>query len=162
MSIRQVRTKSNRFNRVKYDGDGNILTPARKKELKGLPKKSIKGPKWIKIISQYNGTCFVCSSGIKAGTEILWNKNNKKTRHVGCIKSSNRCKAVTKKNKLCPIPVESWRESGLCHVHDPEGNFRRKKAKKGHKNNTKIAECQHTWYMRENGITCTKCLIVDN
>jgi hypothetical protein len=86
MSIRQVRTKSNRFNRVKYDGDGNILTPARKKELKALPKESIKGPKWVKIVSQYNGTCFVCNSGIKAGTEILWNKNNKKTRHVGCDK----------------------------------------------------------------------------
>ena len=23
-----------------------------------------------------------------------------------------------------------------------------------------VKECSHTWYMRENGIQCTKCLIV--
>jgi hypothetical protein len=160
--LKQVRTKSNKFNRVKYDGDGNILTPARKKELKGLPKESVKGPNWIKLVSQYNGTCCVCNSGIAVGVEILWNKNNKKARHVGCSKQPTRCKALTRKKKPCPIDVESWRESGLCHVHDPEGNFRKKKAKKGHKNHTIISECEHTWYMRQEGITCTKCLIVDN
>jgi hypothetical protein len=87
MSIRQVRTKRNKFNTVKYDGDGNILTPARKKELKGLPKKykdNGKGPKWVKIVSQYSGTCFVCNNSIIAGKEILWNKKNKKTKHLVC------------------------------------------------------------------------------
>jgi hypothetical protein len=86
MHIRQVRTKSNRFSTVKYDSSGNILTPARKKELKGLPKKTIKGPKWVKLISQYTSTCFVCNIKIPVGTQILWNKKNKKTRHLGCNK----------------------------------------------------------------------------
>ena len=26
--------------------------------------------------------------------------------------------------------------------------------------NKKIKECSHTWYMRELGIQCTKCLIL--
>jgi len=160
MSVKQVRTKRNTFNRVKYDNDGNILTPARKKELKGLPKETNKGPNWVKIISQYNGTCCVCNSGILSGTEILWNKNSKKTRHVGCSKQRTRCKALTQKNKPCPIAVESWRENGFCHVHDPEGNFRKKKAKKGHKDNTRIAKCDHKWYMQEPGIQCNKCLMI--
>jgi hypothetical protein len=42
MTIRQVRTKSNKYNTVKYDSAGNILTPARKRELKELKKLSKK------------------------------------------------------------------------------------------------------------------------
>jgi hypothetical protein len=86
MAIKQVRTKRNTYNTVKYDSDGNILTPARKKELKGLPKKTIKGPKWVKLVSQYISTCFVCNRKIPVNTEILWNKTNKKTRHLQCAK----------------------------------------------------------------------------
>ena len=87
MHIKQVRTKNNKFNTVKYDSDGNILTPARKKELKGLPKKykdNGKGPKWIKIISQYGGACWGCNDEIPSKTEILWNKKNKKIKHLVC------------------------------------------------------------------------------
>lgn len=90
MSIKQVRTKRNTYNTVKYDSEGNILTPARRKELKKLakkaPVKNTKLPKWIKIISQYGGVCCVCSDKIVIGKEMLWNKKNKKTKHVGCAK----------------------------------------------------------------------------
>lgn len=88
MHIKQVRTKGNSFSTVRYDSAGNILTPARKKELKQTPKKSYKastkGPKWMKIVSQYSGTCLVCNGEIPPGTEILWNKKNKKTKHASC------------------------------------------------------------------------------
>jgi len=90
MHIKQVRTKTNKFNTVKYDSAGNILTTARKKELKELSKKvhkkNSKGPKWVKLVSQYNGNCCVCNDRIPIGTEILWNKKNKKTKHRGCAK----------------------------------------------------------------------------
>ena len=90
MYIKQVRTKSNAFSTVRYDSAGNILTPVRKKELKGLPKRThknnSKGPKWIKIISQYSGLCCVCNNGILVKEEILWNKKNKKTKHLECSK----------------------------------------------------------------------------
>ena len=76
------------------------------------------------------------------------------------------CKAITKKKKPCPIPAEEWRTSGMCHVHDPDGKFRTqvrngttRKIRK--EKSPKIKkECQHTWYMREPGIQCTKCLVV--
>ena len=90
MSIKQVRTKNNKYNTVKYDSTGNILTPARKKELKELSKKkpikNTKLPKWVKLVSQYAGNCCVCNDRIPIGTEILWNKKNKKTKHKGCAK----------------------------------------------------------------------------
>jgi hypothetical protein len=90
MSIKQVRTKNNKYNTVKYDSTGNILTPARKKELKELSKKkpikNTKLPKWVKLVSQYNGNCCVCNDRIPIGTEILWNKKNKKTKHQECAK----------------------------------------------------------------------------
>lgn len=77
-----------------------------------------------------------------------------------------KCKAITKKQKPCPIIVEEWRKADLCHVHDPDGKFRtqvrdgttrRLRKENSPKPNKK---CQHTWYMREPGIICTKCLIV--
>jgi hypothetical protein len=90
MSIKQVRTKNNKYNTVKYDSAGNILTPARIKELRKLSKKkpikNTKLPKWIKLISQYNSNCCVCNDKIFMGTEILWNKKNKKTKHQKCAK----------------------------------------------------------------------------
>ncbi len=88
MSIKQVRTKNNTYNTVRYDADGNILTPARKKELKELakkaPVKNTKGPKWVKLVSHYNGVCCVCNNRILVGNKMLWNKKNKKTKHIEC------------------------------------------------------------------------------
>lgn len=88
MHIKQVRTKNNAFSTVQYDSSGNILTPARKKELRAQPKKTnkkTKGPNWVKIISQYSGLCCVCNTGILVREEMLWNKKNKKTKHIGCL-----------------------------------------------------------------------------
>ena len=82
--IKQVRTKSNAYSTVKYDKDGNILTPSRKRELKKAKEEPIKGPESIKIISQYPSTCSVCNVKISVGTQILWNKKNKNTKHVNC------------------------------------------------------------------------------
>ena len=87
--IKQVRTKNNAFSTVRYDKDGNILTPSRIKALKKARKENsqrpVKGPKWVKIISQYPSTCSLCSSKILVGTQILWNKKNKDTKHVKCL-----------------------------------------------------------------------------
>lgn len=86
--IKQVRTKNNSFSTVRYDKDGNILTPSRIKALKKAKKENsqrpVKGPKWVKITSQYPGTCSVCNSKILVGTQILWNKKNKDTKHGKC------------------------------------------------------------------------------
>jgi hypothetical protein len=73
----------------------------------------------------------------------------------------SKCKAITKKKKPCPFDVEPWRTNGLCHLHDPNGKFRQQVKKGEHrlpKNKSKGHE--HTWYMREPGIQCTKCLII--
>ena len=73
------------------------------------------------------------------------------------------CRATTKKKKPCPIKVESWRLNGLCHIHDPDGTFRQQvrsgEARAMRKAATK-GPCQHTWYMRDPGITCTKCGVI--
>jgi hypothetical protein len=85
MSIRQVRTKSNAFSTVRYDKDGNILTPSRKKEL--AKKKALddtKGQKWVKITTQFYGTCCVCNARILIGSQILWSKKSKQTKHIKC------------------------------------------------------------------------------
>jgi hypothetical protein len=86
--IKQVRTKSNAFSTVRYDKDGNILTPSRLRALKKAKKeksdKLIKGGKWVKITSQFYGNCSVCSDRILIGVPILWNKKNKQTKHIKC------------------------------------------------------------------------------
>jgi len=82
--IKQVRTKSNAYSTVKYDKYGNILTPSRKRELKKAKEEPIKGHESIKIISQYPSTCSACNAKILVGTQILWNKKNKNTKHVNC------------------------------------------------------------------------------
>ena len=86
--IKQVRTKSNSFSTVRYDKDGNILTPSRLKALKKAKKENnsapVKGAKWVKITSQFHGTCAVCNGKILIGTQILWNKKNKQTKHGKC------------------------------------------------------------------------------
>ena len=86
--IKQVRTKNNSFSTVRYDKDGNILTPSRLKALKKAKKENtnapVKGAKWVKITSQFHGTCAVCNGKILIGTQILWNKKNKQTKHGKC------------------------------------------------------------------------------
>ena len=86
--IKNVRTKNNSFSTVRYDKDGNILTPSRLKALRKAKKENdnrpVKGPKWVKITSQYITTCSVCNDRILVGNQILWNKKNKQTKHVKC------------------------------------------------------------------------------
>ena len=86
--IKQVRTKNNSFSTVKYDKDGNILTPSRIRALKKAKKENdnrpVKGPKWVKITTQFYGTCCVCNTRILIGTQVLWNKKSKQTKHGKC------------------------------------------------------------------------------
>ena len=90
--LKQVRTKNNTYNTVQYDSDGNILTPARRRELRKLNKGKTqtrnKKDKWVKLFSQFQGACFACNQKFYPGTEILWNKKNKKTKHVVCSLNS--------------------------------------------------------------------------
>jgi ribosomal protein RSM22 (predicted rRNA methylase) len=74
----------------------------------------------------------------------------------------NPCSAITKKKKPCPIYVEKGRTGTLCHVHDPNGKFKQQVKNRTHRRNVKKKGngCMHTWYMREEGIQCTKCLII--
>jgi hypothetical protein len=84
-----------------------------------------------------------------------------------------KCKAVTRRNKPCPIPVEVWRKGEFCHVHDPHGNYRqqhpysKKKPKKqfdkGRFKQTLILEMSakkctsdpnHEYCLSENAIHC--------
>jgi hypothetical protein len=82
--IKQVRTKSNSFSTVRYDKDGNILTPSRVRELARNKRKEAKSDKWVKITTQFYGTCSVCNGRILIGTQILWNKKSKQTKHGKC------------------------------------------------------------------------------
>ena len=79
------------------------------------------------------------------------------------------CTATTKRGKICWNKVESFRTASLCHVHDPDGTFRQQlkakglgspKTKKKKVKTVNKKECQHTWYMREEGIQCTKCFVL--
>ena len=78
--IKQVRTKNNSFSTVKYDKDGNILTPSKAKK----KAASLQDGKWVKITTQFYGTCCVCNTKILIGTQILWNKKTKQTKHGKC------------------------------------------------------------------------------
>jgi hypothetical protein len=72
------------------------------------------------------------------------------------------CSSITKKGKPCQFRVEDWRVENKCHIHDPNGVFRQQikdGTSRRMRKETK-GSCNHTWYMRENGITCTKCLIL--
>ena len=100
MTVKQVRTKNNRYSTVKYDSAGNILTPSRRRELKKLTKKHAKGPKWVKIVSKYEGECCVCYNKILTDTEVLWNKGNKKIKHLLCkFKPKITKKIINKKQR---------------------------------------------------------------
>lgn len=81
--IKNVRTKNNSFSTVRYDKDGNILTPSRIKEAK-KNAASPQGGKWVKITTQFYATCSVCNSRILTGTPVLWNKKTKQTKHGKC------------------------------------------------------------------------------
>jgi len=100
MTVKQVRTKNNTYTTVKYDSAGNILTPSRRRELKKLTKKHAKGPKWVKIVSKYEGECCVCYNKILTDTEVLWNKGNKKIKHLLCkFKPKITKKIINKKQR---------------------------------------------------------------
>lgn len=82
---------------------------------------------------------------------------------------TRNCTATTNRGTRCWNKVEPFRTAALCHVHDPDGTFRRQLAEKGFGKrkpkqnkvrtlNTKA--CEHTFYMREAGIQCTKCLVI--
>jgi hypothetical protein len=71
------------------------------------------------------------------------------------------CTSTTKKGTPCSIYVEEWRTSGKCHVHDPNGKFRQQVKKGEHRiPQNKEKGCDHTWYMRDPGIQCTKCFLI--
>lgn len=72
----------------------------------------------------------------------------------------NQCTAITKQGRRCHSKVEEWRVGSLCHVHDPNGKFRQQQKKKGYKTHIYELKCKHTWYMREEGIKCTKCNLI--
>ena len=100
MTVKHVRTKNNAYTTVRYDSAGNILTPKRRKQLKGLAKKNNKSRKWVKIVSKYEGECCVCYNKILTDTEVLWNKENKKTKHLLCkFKPKITKKIINKKQR---------------------------------------------------------------
>lgn len=70
------------------------------------------------------------------------------------------CNATTKKGRRCGLPVENFRTAPLCHLHDPDGKFKQQVRAKGARKQKKSDTCEHTWYMREKGITCTKCKLI--
>lgn len=71
------------------------------------------------------------------------------------------CSSLTKKGLPCKYKVEDWRIVDKCHIHDPNGIFRQQVKEGVHKKTkSKNIGCEHTWYMRDNGIQCTKCLII--
>jgi hypothetical protein len=71
------------------------------------------------------------------------------------------CSSITKKGSPCKYKVEDWRLADKCHIHDPNGIFRQQVKVGAHKKpKNKNKGCDHTWYMRENGIQCTKCLTI--
>ena len=158
--IKQVRTKSNAYSTVKYDKYGNILTPSRKRELKKAKEEPIKGPESIKIISQYPSTCSACNVKIPVGTQILWNKKNKNTKHVNCVSKYKKVQTMTEDEILLKIknlqtPKGGFTKAGLASIGVPWP------PPKGWKqrllDNATDSKCSHTWYMREPGIECTKC-----
>jgi hypothetical protein len=71
------------------------------------------------------------------------------------------CSSATKKGAPCKYKVEDWRLADKCHIHDPNGIFRQQvKAGAHRKPKNKNKGHEHTWYMREDGITCTKCFLI--
>ena len=69
----------------------------------------------------------------------------------------NKCYAKKNNGKTCFAKVTD--HTHFCHIHDPNGKFRQQLKRKG-MGKDYVARCEHTWYMRENGITCTRCLMI--
>ena len=111
MTVKQVRTKNNTYTTVKYDSAGNILTPSRRRELKKLTKKHAKGPKWVKIVSKYEGECCVCYNKILTDTEVLWNKGNKKIKHLLCKFKPKITKKIINKKQRKEQYKKFWKEN---------------------------------------------------
>jgi len=71
---------------------------------------------------------------------------------------------ITRKGRRCFALVENFRTAALCHLHDPEGTFRKQMRAKGRgeKPPKKIpGVCNHRWYVRPEGIICTRCKKID-
>ena len=65
-----------------------------------LVKKNNKDRKWVKIVSKYEGECCVCYNKILTDTEVLWNKGNKKIKHLLCkFKPKITKKIINKKQR---------------------------------------------------------------
>jgi hypothetical protein len=73
-----------------------------------------------------------------------------------------QCSSLTKQGKPCSFKVEKWRTVDKCHIHDPNGVFRQqlKNGTSREKRKPTVGSCNHTWYMREPGIMCTKCGLI--
>lgn len=87
--IKQVRTSSNSYSTVRYDGNGNILIDtkaARKARAKAKAinknKKNSNKKQWKQLLNKFENTCSICNEVIPVGEEILWNVKTKKIKHV--------------------------------------------------------------------------------
>ncbi len=155
--MKQVRTKSNKYSTVKYDSAGNILTPERKKELKKISKENaVVSSQWVKMVSKFEGRCCVCNKKISSGTEMLWNKQNKQTKHAVCV--ANKCRAIKTDGKVCFGKITNT-QMKVCHIHDPNGKFRQQLKRKG-MGKGYVVKCDHKWYMRDEGIQCDHCSVM--
>ena len=68
-----------------------------------------------------------------------------------------KCYATKNDGKTCFANVAHPKQ--YCHIHDPNGKFRQQLKRKG-MGKGYTPKCDHTWYMREPGIQCTKCLVI--
>lgn len=68
-------------------------------------------------------------------------------------------KCYAKKNNGKTCFANTTGSNHFCHIHDPNGKFRQQLKRKG-MGKDYVVRCDHTWYMREEGIQCTKCLII--
>lgn len=69
----------------------------------------------------------------------------------------NKCWAT--KNNGKPCFADTKPSLKFCHIHDPNGKFRQQLKAKG-MGKGYVPKCKHTWYMRKDGIQCTKCLVL--
>lgn len=60
--------------------------PAAKTEAAPMPTNDVPGTKitGIKMISKRDGVCWMCSQEVKTGTDIIWDKDNKRVYHLQC------------------------------------------------------------------------------
>lgn len=70
-----------------------------------------------------------------------------------------KCIATKNNGKMCFAKVTAPWPTRTCHIHDPNGKFRQQLKQKG-MGKGYVVKCNHTWYMREAGVTCTRCGII--